>query len=74
MPPEGGNRFRDNDMRENKNLKRVARVRLDATRFSRVWRAQSYASTSRSLLSNTPSTRVSSWPRLRMRPPAAITA
>jgi len=33
MSPESGNRFRGAAMHNNKNLKRVARVRFDATRF-----------------------------------------
>ncbi|MET3794160.1 hypothetical protein ABID37_004400 [Aquamicrobium terrae] len=33
MSPESGNRFRDNDMRKNNNLKRKERIRKIATRF-----------------------------------------
>jgi len=33
MPPESRNRFRDNDMRKNKNLQRKQRIRKIATRF-----------------------------------------
>ena len=33
MSPESGNRFRDNDMRKNNNLKRKSRIGEIATRF-----------------------------------------
>ncbi|RUW78076.1 hypothetical protein EOA28_11020 [Mesorhizobium sp. M2A.F.Ca.ET.067.02.1.1] len=35
MSTKSAQRFWENDMHQNKDLKRVARIRFDATRFSR---------------------------------------
>ncbi|TGS19201.1 hypothetical protein EN852_002490 [Mesorhizobium sp. M2E.F.Ca.ET.209.01.1.1] len=40
MSPKSAQRFWENDMHQNKGLKRVARIRFDATRFSRSGRSR----------------------------------